>query len=124
MQRVFAEHGLPMPEIAAETRSITVLKSLVTRAGFLSWMAALMYDTESAAGVFDTLPIPGLVARRTLTAFRRRQGILPRPRSCCWTVTVVDRDRSMSAPIAPDTTDLFVCPGAPPLDKISTRFLQ
>jgi DNA-binding transcriptional LysR family regulator len=79
MQRVFAEHGLPMPEIAVETRSITVLKSLVTRAGFLSWMAAPMYDTESAAGVFDTLPIPGLVARRTLTAFRRRQGILPRP---------------------------------------------
>ena len=79
MLRVFAEHGLPMPEIAVETRSITVLKSLVTRAGFLSWMAAPMYDTESAAGVFDTLPIPGLVARRTLTAFRRRQGILPRP---------------------------------------------
>ncbi|WP_158939105.1 LysR family transcriptional regulator [Burkholderia sp. S171] len=79
MQRVFAEHGLPMPEIAVETRSITVLKSLVTRAGFLSWMASPMYDTESAAGVFDTLPIPGLIARRTLTAFRRRQGILPRP---------------------------------------------
>lgn len=79
MQHVFAEHGLGMPQIAVETRSITVLKSLVTRAGFLSWMATPMYDTESAAGVFDTLPIPGLVARRMLTAFRRRQGILPSP---------------------------------------------
>ncbi|MEQ5842268.1 LysR family transcriptional regulator [Paraburkholderia acidicola] len=79
MQQVFAEHGLGMPDIAVETRSITVLKSLVTRAGFLSWMAAPMYDTESAAGVFDTLPVPGLVGRRTLTAFRRRQGILPSP---------------------------------------------
>ncbi|NPT46280.1 LysR family transcriptional regulator [Paraburkholderia sp. 1N] len=79
MQHVFAKHGLGMPDIAVETRSITVLKSLVTRAGFLSWMATPMYDTESAAGVFDTLPIPGLVARRTLTAFRRRQGILPSP---------------------------------------------
>ena len=79
MQQVFAEQGLGMPDIAVETRSITVLKSLVTRAGFLSWMAAPMYDTERAAGVFDTLPIPGLVGRRTLTAFRRRQGILPSP---------------------------------------------
>jgi DNA-binding transcriptional LysR family regulator len=79
MERVFAGHGLGMPEIAVETRSITVLKSLVTRAGFLSWMAAPMYDTESAAGVFDTLPIPGSVGRRTLTAFRRRRGILPSP---------------------------------------------
>ncbi|SIO15277.1 LysR family transcriptional regulator [Paraburkholderia phenazinium] len=79
LERVFAEQGLGMPEIAVETRSITVLKSLVTRAGFLSWMAAPMYDTESAAGVFDTLPIAGLVGRRTLTAFRRRRGILPSP---------------------------------------------
>ena len=79
LERVFAEQGLGMPEIAVETRSITVLKSLVTRAGFLSWMAAPMYDTESAAGVFDTLSIAGLVGRRTLTAFRRRRGILPSP---------------------------------------------
>jgi DNA-binding transcriptional LysR family regulator len=79
LERVFAEHGLGLPEIAVETRSITVLKSLVTRAGFLSWMAAPMYDTESAAGVFDTLPIAGLVGKRTLTAFRRRRGILPSP---------------------------------------------
>ncbi|MDB5833803.1 MAG: bacterial regulatory helix-turn-helix, lysR family protein [Caballeronia sp.] len=95
MQRVFAEHGLPMPEIAVETRSITVLKSLVTRAGFLSWMAAPMYDTESAAGVFDTLPIPGLVARRTLTAFRRRQGILPRP-----AVMLLDQLRQLTSTAA------------------------
>jgi len=95
MQRVFAEHGLPMPEIAVETRSITVLKSLVTRAGFLSWMAAPMYDTESVAGVFDTLPIPGLVARRTLTAFRRRQGILPRP-----AVMLLEQLRQLTATVA------------------------
>ncbi|MFM0056945.1 LysR family transcriptional regulator [Paraburkholderia phytofirmans] len=79
MQQVFAEHGLCMPPIAVETRSITVLKSLVTRAGFLSWMATPIYDTEAAAGVFDTLAIAGVVGRRTLTAFRRRQGILPGP---------------------------------------------
>jgi hypothetical protein len=68
-----------MPEIVVETRSITVLKSLVARSGFLSWMAEPMYDTENKAGVLDTLNIPGVTGRRTLTAYRRRQGILPGP---------------------------------------------
>ena len=38
-----------------------------------------VYVTESKAGVFDTLDLPGLVGRRALTAFRRHQGILPSP---------------------------------------------
>ncbi|NIF78622.1 LysR family transcriptional regulator [Paraburkholderia sp. Cy-641] len=79
MQSVFAEHGLGLPNVVVETRSITVLKSLVARSGFLGWMAAPMYVTESKAGVFDTLGMPGVAGRRTLTAFRRRQGILPSP---------------------------------------------
>ena len=38
MQQVFAANGLGMPNVVVETRSVTVLKSLVTRSGFLSWM--------------------------------------------------------------------------------------
>lgn len=79
MRQVFAAHGLRMPHIAVETRSITALKSLVAHSGFLSWMASTMYVTESKAGVFDTLDLPGVEGRRALTAFRRRQGILPSP---------------------------------------------
>ncbi|MGN6581597.1 MAG: LysR family transcriptional regulator [Bordetella sp.] len=79
MQNVFADHGLGLPDIAVETRSITTLKSLVARSGFLSWMASTMYVTESRAGEFDTLHMPGVAGRRTLTAFRRRHGILPSP---------------------------------------------
>lgn len=79
LQQVFAEQGLGLPNVVVETRSITVLKSLVARSGFLSWMAEPMYVTESKAGVFDTLALPGVVGRRTLTAFRRRYGILPSP---------------------------------------------
>lgn len=59
--------------------SVAVLKSLVARCGFVSWMAEPMYDTEKASGIFDALNIVGLDAPRTLTAFRRRQGILPTP---------------------------------------------
>lgn len=79
LQQAFAEQGLGLPNIVVETRSITALKSLVARSGFLSWMAEPMYVTESKAGVFDTLALPGVAGRRTLTAFRRRYGILPSP---------------------------------------------
>jgi DNA-binding transcriptional LysR family regulator len=68
-----------MPDIAVRTRSVTVLKSLVAECSFLSWMPEPMYDSESKAGIMGTLPIPGVRAARTLTAFQRRDGILPRP---------------------------------------------
>jgi len=79
MRQIFEAAGLGLPNIVVETRSVTALKSLVARSGFLSWMAEPMIDAERRAGVIEPLPIPGLVARRTLTAFRRRHGILPSP---------------------------------------------
>jgi DNA-binding transcriptional LysR family regulator len=79
MRQTFAAHGLPVPELAVETRSITMLKSLVTGAGFLSWMAAPIWDAERQAGLIRALPLPAYEARRTLSAFRRRRGLLPAP---------------------------------------------
>lgn len=92
MRQVFAEHGLGSPNVVVETRSITVLKSLVARSGFLSWMAEPMYVTESKAGVLDTLELPGVVGRRTLTAFRRRYGLLPSP-----TLKLLEQLRQLTA---------------------------
>jgi len=79
VKETFARAGLPMPEIAVESRSVTVLKGLVARCGFVGWMSGPMFDTESKAGVINALAVEGLNAPRTLTAFRRRQGILPAP---------------------------------------------
>lgn len=79
LQQMFASRGLEPPDITVETRSITVLKSLVTRSNFLCWMAEPMYKVERAAGAFDVLPIHGIEVSRTLTAFRRRDGALPGP---------------------------------------------
>ncbi|WP_396328974.1 LysR family transcriptional regulator [Burkholderia anthina] len=79
MRATFDAHGLALPDIAVETRSVTTLKSLVAHAGFLSWMAEPMYGAERRAGTIDTLPVSEVVAVRTLTAFRRRHGILPGP---------------------------------------------
>jgi len=79
MQQVFQAHGLPLPNIAVQTRSVTMLKSLVTRSGFLSWMPGPMFEVDRKAGLIAALDISGATATRTLTAFRRQQGILPGP---------------------------------------------
>jgi DNA-binding transcriptional LysR family regulator len=79
LEQIFASHGFGLPNIVVQTRSITVLKSLVMDAGFLSWMAEPMYQAERRAGLIDALPIPGIESKRRLTAFRRRRGTLPGP---------------------------------------------
>jgi DNA-binding transcriptional LysR family regulator len=79
LQQVFRAYGLGLPNIVVETRSIIVLKSLVARSGFLGWMPESIYDAERRAHMVDALNIPGATSARTLTAFKRRQGILPAP---------------------------------------------
>ncbi|MDM0112330.1 LysR family transcriptional regulator [Variovorax sp. J22R133] len=79
MEQVFAAHGLGMPEILVETRSVMMLKNLVAQSGFLSWLPEPMYQAEIKASLLDALPIPGVIGTRIMTAFRRRQGILPGP---------------------------------------------
>lgn len=79
LQRLFAAQGMGMPNIVVETRSVLVLKSLVTNAGFLSWMPEPMYRSERKADDIHALPVAQLTNTRTLTAFRRRTGVLPGP---------------------------------------------
>lgn len=79
LQRIFAANGLGVPDLAVETRSVVVLKSLVAHAGFLSLMPEPMYVAEREAGLIQPLKIAGSSTVRTLTAFRRRGGLLPGP---------------------------------------------
>ena len=79
MRQVFAAQALGLPKVVVETRSITVLKSLITRAGFVSWMAEPICDAERMAGLIAPLPLPDAVHLRTLAVFRRREGTLPTP---------------------------------------------
>ena len=93
MRATFRKLGLDMPNIVVETRSITALKGLVCRAGFLSWMADSIYDTERRAKQIDALNLPDATGERTLTAFKRRQGILPTP-----SAMLLDSLRRLTAP--------------------------
>lgn len=79
VHQVFRSCGLDAPNIVVETRSIITLKSLVTQANFLCWMAGPMFEDERRARLIDALPLAEVSAPRTLTVFRRRHGILPGP---------------------------------------------
>ncbi|SNT36408.1 transcriptional regulator, LysR family [Noviherbaspirillum humi] len=79
LHEVFRSKGLGKPNIVVETRSIITLKSLVSHAGFLCWMAGPMFEDERRVGLMSALAIPGLDAHRRLTVFRRRDGIMPTP---------------------------------------------
>jgi DNA-binding transcriptional LysR family regulator len=71
--------GLPMPTQLVQTRSVTLIKSLVVHAGFLGWCPRSMYETECKAGLIAELPVAEGASGRTLTVFRRRHGPLPLP---------------------------------------------
>lgn len=79
MKMIFKRHQLPMPNVVVETRSVTVLKSLICHSGFLGWMPEPMFVTERQAGLMAPLPLPDVADVRTLTAFRRSHGLLPIP---------------------------------------------
>jgi len=93
LERLFARHGLAAPELAVETRSIVTIKSLVAHSGFLAWMPNPTMKAELTAGWVAPLPVPGAQDQRTLTTFRRRGGILPRPAE-----RLLGLLRAMSAP--------------------------
>jgi len=76
---VLAERQLPMPRQLVQTRSVTLIKSLVVHAGFLGWCPRSMFETEQKAGLVAEVPVAGGASQRVLTVFRRRQGVLPRP---------------------------------------------
>lgn len=79
LKGIFARHALELPNIVVETRSITLMKSLVKHSGFLSWMPKAMFASEQQAGLINALEIPNTTTAHTLTAYRRSAGILPKP---------------------------------------------
>ncbi|WP_333605371.1 LysR family transcriptional regulator [Novosphingobium sp.] len=92
--KIFARRGLALPNAVVETRSVTVLKSLISQSGFLGWMPEPMYDAERQAGLIDALPIAEAQDTRVLTAFRRRSGILPGPAG-----KLLEELRKLTAPV-------------------------
>ena len=76
LSRIFLNNGLPMPNIVVETRSSILMKSLVAKSGFLSWMPSAMYSLENKAGLISALDIKNTSEKFNLFTYRRKLGIL------------------------------------------------
>ncbi len=79
MLQMFLDQDLEPPEVIVETRSINAIKALVANADFLSYIPVPLYRMERAAKIIDALPVPGGMANRHFSIFRRRDGLLPLP---------------------------------------------
>ncbi len=76
---VFAKHGLAMPEVVVETRSITALRSILLCSDFVACIPKALVATEVAAGLVRPFPFEYAQWQRNFFLLRRRRGLLPPP---------------------------------------------
>lgn len=76
---LYEKRGIAPPRMAVSSISISLLKSLVAHAGFVSWLTAPMYAAEKALGLIHEIPVDGLNHVRKFVVYHRLTGVLPRP---------------------------------------------
>jgi len=75
---VFKQQGLK-PEIAVETRSLEVMKSLIANSDLLGCLPEPLFEIERSLGCLAPLPVPALRQERTFSIYRRRRGFMSPP---------------------------------------------
>lgn len=93
---VFKQQGLE-PEIAVETRSLEVMKSLIANTDLLGWLPEPLFEIERSLGCIAPLPVPALRQERTFAIYRRRRGFMSPP-----TVKLLDELQTILADNTPD----------------------
>lgn len=76
LRSVFRKHGLPPPDYAVETRSITVAIAALDVADYVTLMPEALLRSEAALGHLVRLPMPQLDWSRELFLYRRDKGSL------------------------------------------------
>lgn len=75
---VFKQYGLE-PDIAVETRSLEVMKSLIAGTDLLGWLPEPLFEIERSLGCISSLSVPALRQARTFSIYRRRRGFMSPP---------------------------------------------
>lgn len=75
----FSLAGLKIPRLAVATTSISLIKTLVRRGQFVSWLMEPMFREEIERGDLCTVDVGGLTDTLQMRVLRRREGILPLP---------------------------------------------
>jgi DNA-binding transcriptional LysR family regulator len=71
--------GARRVRVQIETRSPTVIKSLVAQSGILGWLPEPLYAAERAANLLCTLSVPELDQPRHFHVYRRRRSFVAPP---------------------------------------------
>jgi DNA-binding transcriptional LysR family regulator len=74
-----SQHGLALPRIAMETRSVSVIKAMVAQTECLGWLPEPLIASEQAAGLIKVLRIPEMSVHRRFFVYRRRRSFVPPP---------------------------------------------
>jgi len=77
--QVFLKNGCTPPPVSVETRSVGAMRTLVARAGFLSWMPNLLLGYQGTNESIRVLPVVGASSLRHFAVYRRRYGVLSKP---------------------------------------------
>lgn len=74
--QLLAAQGLPPPNAAVETRSISVIRQLVARQGYLSWGPAPLYTSDFGDSEIVVLDWPQFRLQRAFFAYRLRHATM------------------------------------------------
>jgi DNA-binding transcriptional LysR family regulator len=77
--QMFLRNGFQPPEVAVETRSVGAIRSLVRRAGFLSWLPDLLLAYQGSEASIQALNVENASSLRHFAVYRRRFGLLSQP---------------------------------------------
>ncbi len=74
---ILAHNGGRPPRVAIETWSVSMMKALVSRSGYISWLPRSLCAVEEKAGLIAPLDVPGLTIPMRMYAYRRKRGLVP-----------------------------------------------
>ena len=77
--QMYLRNGYTPPFVSVETRSVGAMRTLVAKAGFLSWLPDLLLAYQGTDQSIAALPLAGASSVRNFAVYRRRQGVLSLP---------------------------------------------
>lgn len=76
VSEVFARNGVPAPDVRVETQSLLVMKALVERAGFLTWLPPMLFEGVASPLVALDVRQAQMQSSRSFSIYCRTNSLL------------------------------------------------
>lgn len=76
LDQLVRAQGLPAPKVLVETRSISIVRTLVARQGFVTWGPTPLYLSAEPGSAIVALDLPELRLRRPFFVYRLRRAAM------------------------------------------------